>query len=46
MPTTKGVLPLVSVQSVSEISAEEYNKGVVNLVKKKYGHLRQKSKGP
>lgn len=46
MSATKGGLPLVSVCSVEEISVSEYNKSVVNTVKKKYGNLRQKSKGP
>lgn len=38
--------PLISVCDVEEISVTEYNKTVVNLVKKKYSDLRQKSKGP
>jgi len=39
-------LPLISAVNVEEISVSEFNVANVNLIKKKYPHLRQSSKAP
>lgn len=46
MQKLKENFPLISVQSVEEISVDKFNVENINLIKKKYAHLRQKSKGP